>query len=191
MKKLFIFALGVLFSFCLFSQEEKGPDFRKAFWGMSQEEVKKLESERPIDENNEYVKYKDNLFGIDCSLAYLFIKDKFYKGIYVFSEPMNVHSKEIDYLDDYDNIKSRLKEEYGKPKNNRIVWKHNLYKNEPKDYGIAVSLGQLVKWCYWDKPDLLIRLLLFGSNRKIDLTLGYEHPDFEKIKAAADKEKEN
>jgi hypothetical protein len=33
--------------------------------------------------------------------------------------------------------------------------------------------------------------LLFGSNRKIDLTLGYEHPDFEKIKAAADKEKEN
>jgi len=181
LKKLFVFALSVLFSFCLFSQEEKKPDFRKAFWGMSQEEVKKLESEKPIDENSERLTYKDNLFGIDCSVAYLFVKDKFYKGIYVFSEPMNVHSREMDYLNDYDNIKSKLKEKYGKPKNNRTTWKHNLYKDEPADWGIAVSIGHLVKWCDWDKPGVIIRLLLFGENHKIGLTLGYEHPDFEKI----------
>lgn len=190
MKKLLIFALIVLFSFCLFSQEEKKPDFRKAFWGMSQADVKKLESEKIEGESNDGLMYNDRVFGINCIVGYLFIKDKLYKGVYDFSAPLNAHSNSSDYLNDFETIKSKLNEKYGIPKKDKTIWKDELYKDKPSDWGTAVSAGQLVRFCEWGKPGSIITLQIFGDNFEISLRLDYEHPDYEKLKEAADKEKE-
>jgi len=190
MKKSFIFFLLALLPLMMFSQEEKKPDFRKAFWGINKVEVKKLETGKPDLENNELLSYKDRLFGIDCSVGFIFIKNKLYKGVYLFSEPTNSHSNKTDYLNDYDTIKGKLIEKYGNPKTDETIWKDDLYKDQQSDWGMAISIGHLAKYCEWEKPGSLITLQIFGDNYELSLKLDYEHPEYKKLKEAADKEME-
>ncbi|HUU87064.1 MAG TPA: hypothetical protein VMX17_04850 [Candidatus Glassbacteria bacterium] len=190
MKKSIIVILMVLFSTMIFSQEEKKPEFRKAFFGMTQAEVKKLESDKLVHETKELLFYEDSLFGINCNVGYFFMKDKFAKGGYYFSGPRNPHSNKTDFVRDYENIKAKVVEKYGKPKADKTIWKNDLYKDDPSEWGMAVSVGHLVKYCTWERPEVVMSLEIFGDNYKINLKLDYMHPDFDKMKEAADKEKE-
>lgn len=173
-----------------FAQEERKPEFRKAFFGMSKDEVKKLESEKPLHETAEILFYEDTLFGINCNYGYLFIKDKLAKGVYLFSGERNPHSNKTDYVRDYENIKIKIIEKYGKPKIDKTIWKDDLYKDDPSEWGMAVAVGDLIKYSTWERPEVEMSLELYGDNHDITLKLDYKHPNFEKMKEAADKEKE-
>jgi hypothetical protein len=130
MKKIIWLALVSWLSLCVFSQNERRPVFRKAFWGMKKIEIKKTEGTAPILENgnpknsgkltdyyqinetdqDEYLVFEDKLFDFPGAVIYKFINGKFYRGVFRFVAPEELKISEI-----YDAIKKKYLAQYGRP----------------------------------------------------------------------------
>ena len=93
------------------------------------------------------------------------------EGRYVFIEK---HIDKNRYIDDYDALKKLLQKKYGMPKRDVSVWKNSIYKDNPSDWGFAVSRGDLTYQTKWETPRTLISLNLQGKDYKIHLTIDYK-----------------
>lgn len=178
MKKLFTFVLIILFSFILFSQVDKKPVFRKAYWGMSKDEVKKIETAKlktkpekmtyksfddllfndiDYDDVNTLV-YEEKLFLVPVNLFYSFINDKLYQGRYSYRTSELSDGKSI-----YELFKTKLTEKYGKPNETSPVSPGS------EDYYQSVE---------WEKPGVKILLYFLGKGTsRIQVLLYYHNPD--------------
>lgn len=169
--------------------------FREASWGMTQEQVKKLETSEFFQK--QYSKstglnilaYKGQAGELECLIAYYFAENQLVEGRYLFIEK---HSNDNLYIDDFKKVKISLIEKYGKPTNDNIIWRNDLYKDDPEDWGLAISIGHLAYEAVWKSSKTQISLQLLGDNYKISHRLGYkseieEHRKL--IKKAAEKAK--
>lgn len=163
-------------------------NFRMTHWGMSKEQVKKVESSEFIKEQKglRVVKglilliYKDNIAGLDCFIAYYFAENKLTRGRYLFKKK---HSNKNLYISDFNNVKKQLTNKYGKPKYDNLIWINDLYKDDPSRYGMAVSKGDLKYVAKWDLQETEIISSLSGDNYKITFQteyLGKALKEFEK-----------
>jgi hypothetical protein len=84
-------------------------------------------------------------------------------------------------------LKEFLVKKYGKPIKDSQLWKNDLYRDEYKDWGFAVSLGHLVYFADWETPNTHISLALYGENYEITLAIEYQS---KKLKKLEEKEKE-
>jgi predicted RND superfamily exporter protein len=155
-------------------EENQNFTFRKTTWGMSQEEVKKSESLVP-SEKDSFLSYKDSINGLDATLSYAFVDDKLAKAMYSIKE---THTNKNDYISDYKDLKKLLTEKYGEPFEDNEIWSKSLYKNDPEEYGLAVSLGHLNYLTQWETEDTVVNLVLFGENYKITHTIMYESKNY-------------
>lgn len=92
--------------------EGKSPDFRKVYWGMSKDNVRKIETESSIKTNddNELV-CGVSINGDHCILTYRFdSKNKLYEAEYAF---MCTET----YSEEFNKLKKMLSEKYGSPVN--------------------------------------------------------------------------
>jgi hypothetical protein len=64
----------------------------------------------------------------------------------------------------------------------KINWKSSLYKDDPEDWGLAISIGHVSWIARWDLSETTICLLLTGDNFKIMLGLLYSTKIEELIK---------
>jgi len=136
-------------------------DFRKTTWGMTKEEVKQIEGEPPYETENE-LGYLDTVAGMKCVVFYTFENGKLTKGAYRF---LVKHSNRNLYIDDYEIIKGLLTKKYGKPKYDRKIWKGGeYYKDEPDEWGFAISAGYLQLLAGWETEDTRILLFQKGDN---------------------------
>ena len=162
-----------------------------AQWGMSKEQVIKLEGEAGQQEKSqglEGIGYKRRISNLDCNIYYVFAENKLTRGIYMFVEK---HSNKNLYIDDYNEIKKALTDKYGKPKDDNIFWRNDLFKDDHSEWGLAISIGHLRYFTTWEPPETEITLGLHGDNYEISLHVEYAGIKFkeleEKVKKKAEK----
>ena len=146
-------------------------DFRKTSWGMTREQVLASETEEFIarDKDRELT-YKGSVNDLDCRIIYVFAYDTLVKARYSISEE---HANKNEYITDYEKLKEILNKKYGNPVKDRTTWLSNIYKDNVKDWGLAVSLGQLVYFTEWDTESTQIWLMLQGDNHEIKFSVEY------------------
>ncbi len=155
------------------SQEDAQKHFRKAQWGMTQEQVVRLEGNPAARENpgDFYVmRYWDSIKNMSCWIDYLFKDDKLTKARYIF---LVKHEYKSQYFGDYKKAKDFLTEVHGQSPLTNINWLNPTYKEDYSNWGLAVSLGHLEYSAIWDTPETGIVLRLFGENNEIKLVAEY------------------
>lgn len=165
---------------------ESTTHFRKTHWGMSKERVKKVESSKLLKEEKGsgaikglyLLIYEGNIGGLDCAIAYYFAENQLVRARYLIIES---HSGKNLYISDFDYIKNQLNEKYGLPIRDDIIWLDDLFKDDPSDYGMAVSVGHLQYVAEWYLPETEIQLLLKGDNYKISLWVEYVGKAFKEL----------
>jgi hypothetical protein len=113
--------------------------------------------------------FKDDS-SISCNIIYIFASDGFVRAKYFVTEQYSVTSK---YLATYEDLKKSVKEKYGEPKNDNIFWLDETFKDDPNEWGIAVSAGHLSLFTLWEMTKTDITLALTGDNGSINLGIEY------------------
>jgi hypothetical protein len=155
------------------SQEDIKKHFRKTQWGMTQEQVIRLEGNPAARENpGEFyvMRYWDSIKDMSCWIDYIFKDDKLVKARYVF---LVKHDYKSQYFGDYKKAKDFLTEVHGQSPLTNINWLNPTYKEDYSNWGLAVSLGHLEYSAIWDTPETEIVLRLFGENNEVKLVAEY------------------
>ncbi len=156
--------------------ENKNFDFRQTSWGMSKTEVIQSEGTSPlVDKVNidgfPYIGYTTNLVVGDTSqevlIIYYFIQEKLFFARY---NIITKHSNLNDYLTDFEMFKTILSPKYGIPEE-ETLWKDDLYKDDPQDWGMAIATGDLQKFATWETATTTIILQLKGDNYNLKIAI--------------------
>jgi hypothetical protein len=175
----------------------KPRSFRSAYWGMNESQVKQVESAEFIkkEKGTQHFKgltvllFKDNIAGLDCFIVYYFAKNKLSRARYLIAEQ---HSNKNLFISDFKNIKEQIMKKYGKPKKDEVIWIDDLYKDDPSEYGFAISKGDLRYMVEWDLQDTEVECVLFGDNYKISFWIEYVGKAFKELeKKAIEEAKKN
>ena len=152
---------------------KKQYDFRKTRWGMTKKRVKGIEQIGLVVEKEDLLTYRTHVYNLNCLVSYFFNQGILTRGKYEFVEE---HTDKNKYIDDYNNIRKILMKEYGKSKRMLCTWKNknSLYRNNPEDWGFALSRGDLTYHSEWETPDTFIFLDLYGKDYKVYLTVDYK-----------------
>ena len=95
------------------------------------------------------------------------------------------HSNKNDYITDYRTIKKTLTQKYNVPILDEEIWKNDLYKDDPQNWGKAISLGHHNQWAKWETPDTKILLGLKGDNSEVFLSAIYKSLSFAEMEKSA------
>lgn len=119
------------------------PDFRNVKWGMSFEDVKKLEESKLDTENNntgkKFLIYSANIADENCSLIYYFDRDdKLAYANYSFRIDAANLGKAVA---DYSRISGLITSEYKMQPTNQTKWFDSLFKNDSSQYFLALYKG--------------------------------------------------
>jgi hypothetical protein len=171
----------------LIAVDQKPPNFRHVHWGMTMEEVKASEPEKPVLEKGNIVLYHATVAGFDTAVGYVFASQRLVRANYLFEIK---HTNDHDFIDDFEKIKANLTEKYGKPKDDDVIWKNSLYKDDPDDWGTAIAAGQLVYETSWETPTTEILEVLKGDNFEITLKVQYKSIVWGHLEDADKQEKE-
>ncbi len=148
--------------------------FRKAQWGMTQEQVVRLEGNPSARDNpGEFyvMRYWDSIKDMTCWIDFIFKDDKLVKARYIF---LVKHEYKSQYFGDYKKAKDFLTEIHGQSPLTNINWLNPTYKEDYSNWGLAVSLGHLEYSAIWDTPETEIVLRLFGENNEVKLVAEYK-----------------
>lgn len=121
-------------------------DFRGFSWGESISAVREKESYELIHEIENGLLYKGSISNVRVLIHYEFIDGKLSSGMYLNIEQ---HTNKNDYISDYNRLKELLSMKYGMPSTDHIAWKNELFRDKPKSWGKAVSVGHLVYLAQW------------------------------------------
>jgi hypothetical protein len=160
-------------------------DFRDSTWGDSIESVKESAGE-PAQSTEDTLVYKVSIKGLDAVLIYQFTAGKLTSAGYLFTES---HSNKNLYISDYSTIHGLVNQKYGKPESNDAVWLNDLYRDDPSNYGTAVSIGHYVKQAIWETERTKIMHTLRGDNFEITHGINYLSKELESLSEET-KEKE-
>jgi len=152
------------------SPQKKSADFRGSNWGDTKASVIALKGKPAKNTRGEAI-YLAKIAGLEALSVYKFTNDKLYTAYYGIDQE---HSNKNTYIADYHKIKRLLTKKYGVPKNTESTWGNPLYKSDPSNWGLAVSIGHLEFHSYWETPRTLIHLFLKGDNYKIGHLLIYK-----------------
>jgi len=101
-------------------------DFRKTKWGMSEGEIRRIESQPLLRvnraETSKFLTYKGKVAEMDCEIWYMFVNNKLIKGGYYFTDPY--YSTRDLLSDPYRKLENLLSEKYGKQEEGGI---YNVY----------------------------------------------------------------
>ena len=145
-------------------------DFRKTKWGMSQQKVLGTETLKPVNQDEGLIGYKTRVLDKNVLVAYLFVQDKLVRAKYILAE---THSNCNDFIIDYENFKEILAKKYGQPKEDKVYWRNDLYKDDYAHWGTAIKMGHLVYFSLWETASTKIACLLQGENFDIDCIIEY------------------
>ena len=185
--------------------EKKEFHFRDADFGMTKQQVKDSEKEKPKTEDDDSLLYTDRLLGFEVVVIYMFVDNKFFLGQYIFEQE---YTNENRYIEDFRKIKSALKEKYGNPDigsgASEARWSQTFYKDRPEKHGMALIRGEVEYLCLWSehyKPDssksganqtYLIGLSLEGNDFEItSFSLSYSDKSLYELYVKKKKEKED
>ena len=144
--------------------------FRNTKWGMSIEDVKKVEKLTISFENNDSLFVETSINGLICDSIYIFADNKLVRGRYFFKEN---HSNLNNYINDYMSIQELLTMKYGKPIDENQIWRDDLYKEDSDNWGMAIASGRMFFYSDWETEDTIIHQEIWGDNYEIKHTIDY------------------
>lgn len=171
MRTLIFLAILLSLSITYSISQAQDYDFRQTRWGMSKLQVKNSENSQPLFDKKGELTYSVKIAGINAFAAYYFVDSILVKSAYVFEQN---YSNRNDYIRDYKKVKDILTRKYGDPIMDETVWRNDLYRDDPQDYGFAISIGHLVYRSKWITPNTEIKLVLHGNKYKISFVAIYE-----------------
>ena len=156
-------------------------DFRNVSWGMDRAQVIATEGIAPTqvrELGGETVARYDSarIGGLDCRVVYIFAKDKLVRTKYVFQQE---HPEKNDFLADFTMLDAFLIGNMDRPSEQRVSWRDDAYKPDPKRYGAAVSLGHLLYSTQWKSARTIVTHALSGENGAIVHEIEYVSVDLE------------
>jgi len=169
-----VFVIALLVGGLAGAEEETGPpDFRRARWGMSPDEVKQTETEaRRSGETPELLLYEGDIAGVSASFFYLFDQGKLARGICTV-EP----AVQDTVMDDYERIRAYLLKEYGEPAEEELNLKEEAVGDlDPADPGdryqlvLRKAMGPLTVWM---SGGTRIYLQLTEKDGRVAVQIGY------------------
>lgn len=160
--------------------------FRKSNWGMNKKQVKVAESLEIIKDDPDFLVYNGNVAGIPAYVYYIFVGDRLVRSQYRFRA---THTNRNDFISDFSQCKQTLTEKYGSPKTDTHIWRNNLYKDDPDQYGFAVSLGHLLYRAEWETETTTIVLQLSGENYSVDNVVEYSSKQLTGLEDSIQKDK--
>jgi len=166
MKKFLVLSL----LFVAFISSVEAHDFRKADWGMSKEQVKKIEVNKLFKETDKFLAFNGIVGGFECIMYYNFAYDKLTSARYIIIQKRD---KSIKYVEDYELIKSGLIAKYGKPTEDEILWKSDMYRKDYNKWGEALIKDQLVLYSSWLLDNTSIFYTINASSGDLEHILEY------------------
>ncbi len=139
--------------------------FDEMHWGLTKKEVVEAEG-KPAEQTkaggDDVLVYKQQLIDLDCDIEYRFTTNKLYQTQFYFAvDPGDGNA----CLDDYRNIKDALAQKFGKPLEEKMVWRDNTYREDFSAWGTAVGLGQLELRSRWLTAGSEITARLAGQSQ--------------------------
>ncbi|GAH60254.1 unnamed protein product [marine sediment metagenome] len=168
-KRLLLVSILIL-SFCSVSYALKVENsFRNITWGMSKEEILKVESgmkfeKKELGEKN-LIRSKTRLAGLKCFLIYTFVRDKLVGAAYLFDE---IYQDKSDYQDDFDTLKELLIQKYGELESEDLVDKDAFY------FMVDSNTENYIHRITWKTNDTEIALFIDKSASEIDVFITYD-----------------
>lgn len=158
-------------------------DFRKASWGMDRTQVVATEGAQPsqVGERGGAVVLRYDaakLAGLECRVVYIFAKDQLVRTKYVFQRE---HAQKNDFLADFTLVDAFLRGELNPPTDQRVSWHDETYKEQPEQYGVAVSLGQLLYSTQWNVGGTVVTHALTGEKGQITHEVEYVSVNLEAL----------
>ncbi len=160
--------------------------FRNTCWGMTRKRVKQAEVSELFHEEEHSLLYRGKIAELDCCIVYCLVEDRLVRARYVITEE---HPDRNNHINDFEKVKEALTVKYGKPADDQVVWRADLYKEDDDDWGVSVSLGHLVFGCDWSTDSTDILLMLCGENYEISFVVEYSSQKLKPFEAAARKRK--
>lgn len=189
MKLLKIFVLCVLiFSGDIYAAGKnfgQKTSFRNASWGKSLFDVMADEGAKFVRKSRDYLPYRGSILGLKTDIEYKFVGDKLYSGKYIIREN---YTNKNNYIPAYEKIKDALAKKYGEPKTDDVFWSTEQYKDDPDSWGLAVAVGEHLRFAIWVQGDTNIVLGLTGANLSVDLTIEYSDSELSKLDKAIEEE---
>lgn len=108
--------------------------------------------------------------GRKARLFYQFASSHLREAFYAFED---AHTNRNLYIDDFEDLRELLALKYGEPLIDTAIWKRNLYRNDPDEWGRAVVIGDVTFRAEWETPRTRIILSLGGDNYEARHFLGY------------------
>ena len=183
MKQINIFILLLFFTL----QANSQTDFRKTYWGMTKDQVKKTENSEVIDEFERGIVYYGTAANLDCFIIYVFAYDTLVRAKYIIDV---THSNKNVYIIDFEDVKEILKKKYGNPDKERLNWLNHQYEDKKEDWGLAVSLGHLDYYAQWNTERTIIFTGLTGDNIEIEHSVQYASTKYKFLEERLNNEKQ-
>ncbi len=176
--KQVILPLLFLLPFAAKCQQEassKDSDVRKCKWGMTQAEVKAAESLAPymVEKNKLY--YKVEVDSYKFILSYEFESEKLIRATLIYNE---THINSQSYWNNFKRIAERMDGKYGEH-TDLTKWSSDLFKQDERDYGFAVSNGDVSFHYAWYTDKTKISLIMSGEDYQVVLGVVYKDSNHE------------
>ncbi len=167
------------------SQPEGPTDFRNTRWGMSPDEVQRVESANLYGEPGKNpLLFEDTVAGYNMVVVYIFVDQKLVRAKYILNEK---HANRNAYISDFRNLGNMLRKKYGSADKNEKVWSKDLYRDDPSEWGMAIAVGHLMMVKKWDIPRTGLTAIIYGDNYDITVAIEYKS---KKLKHLEKKQKE-
>jgi len=170
----FVIVLVVVFAGATQAFAEESFDFRSTRWGMNQAQVLASESGEPVQrfENSGGYIYDKTVAGMECYIAYVFVRNMLVRARYTFHEE---HSNLNEYIVDRDKFHDLLDRKYGSSDYDETIFIANkdYYANNRGKEGRGFATGDINRRSFWQTERTDIDLFLGGDNFKIELFIEY------------------
>ena len=153
-------------------------NFRHTKWGMTPEEVVASETMDPIEKDEKMIKYQTQILDKKVELLYLFAQNKLVGASYMLDE--NYLNSER-FIKIYTRFKEELIKKYGPPNKEITNWKNDAFKSNRSKWGIAVSLGYLEYFTFWETPDTTVSCGLKEDNYYVLCSVKYWSMEFSNL----------
>lgn len=165
--------------FTLIVENRDNCDFRNVKYGDNRETVRRYETEGEfVEESERYLAYNILYDRYDAIVLYTFNLNDELKSIVISIKES--HTDYSAYISEYNDIQGKLKQKYGKPKE-ELVNKGSLYRYCASQ-GEALMLGQVEMLSRWDLEKEIIFTYL-GKDNTIYLMIAYESKEVEDIES--------
>jgi tetratricopeptide (TPR) repeat protein len=155
--------------------------YGKSKWGQSRKTVRSLYPTAQLASDSTLF-LKDQIGGSPAVVWFEFVSNKL---VSVSIRQDAEHVNKSLYISDYQRLQQRLREKYG-PAEEDVNWLNSLYKEEPEQYGMAISVGHLRLSTTWETPKTHIRLACTGENFKLFVLISYTSRELDELRSKSE-----